>query len=90
MKSSALAKPAHLVVIGLQPAEEVIHAADHDAEADVIGPYRMGSILMPAGSGVDLRVILDYDLPAKRDPVVAAKHAFGPKGGPPPICEERS
>lgn len=30
----------------------------------VIGPYRMGFTLTPAGAAVDLRVAIDYDLPA--------------------------
>ena len=31
----------------------------------VIGPYRMGFDLMPDGTTVQLRVAIDYDLPAK-------------------------
>ena len=31
----------------------------------VIGPYRMGFDLMPEGTAAQLRVAIDYDLPAK-------------------------
>ena len=39
-----------------------------DPRLVVIGPYRMGFTITPAAAGVDLRVVIDYDLPANGIP----------------------